>query len=284
MAEAVSAASINPTTADRDPDRLRAQAIDRVVTRQKRARRQRWVLRAIAFVVVFAGWQIVGGSINPIFLSTPTEILRALWDMTLSGQLLKALGDSAAALGIGFAAAVVVGVPLGVLMGRNSVLDTLLSPYVNALFVAPRVALVPLILIWFGIGFEAQLVVIFLSSVFEVMINSYAGARNMNAAWIETARSFGATRSQVFLQVVMPGSVPFIMTGLRLGIGHAVIGMVVGQMFLALSGLGEMLVDYGDLFETASVFAVVIVISVFGVILTNSVQWVERRFTNWRVS
>ena len=149
---------------------------------------------------------------------------------------------------------------------------------------APRVALVPLILIWFGIGVEAQFVVIFLSSVFEVMINAYAGARNMNSAWVETARSFGATRSQVFFQIVMPGSVPFIMTGLRLGIGHAVIGMVVGQMFLALSGLGEMLVDFGDVFDTASVFAVVIVISVFGVILTNAVQLLERRFTNWRVA
>jgi NitT/TauT family transport system permease protein len=242
------------------------------------------VLRAIAFIVVFAGWQIVGSSINPIFLSTPTQIVRAFWDMAVSGQLLSALGESAAVLAIGFLAAVVVGVPLGVLMGRSSVLDTLLSPYVNALFVAPRVALVPLILIWFGIGVEAQFVVIFLSSVFEVMINAYAGARNMNSAWVETARSFGATRSQVFFQIVMPGSVPFIMTGLRLGIGHAVIGMVVGQMFLALSGLGEMLVDFGDVFDTASVFAVVIVISVFGVILTNAVQLLERRFTNWRVA
>jgi ABC-type nitrate/sulfonate/bicarbonate transport system permease component len=284
MADVVSVTSVNPATSELDPDRHMAAAVERVVARQKKARWQRWVLRAIAFIVVFAGWQIVGSSINPIFLSTPTQIVRAFWDMAVSGQLLSALGESAAVLAIGFLAAVVVGVPLGVLMGRSSVLDTLLSPYVNALFVAPRVALVPLILIWFGIGVEAQFVVIFLSSVFEVMINAYAGARNMNSAWVETARSFGATRSQVFFQIVMPGSVPFIMTGLRLGIGHAVIGMVVGQMFLALSGLGEMLVDFGDVFDTASVFAVVIVISVFGVILTNAVQLLERRFTNWRVA
>jgi ABC-type nitrate/sulfonate/bicarbonate transport system permease component len=273
-----------PDTAVRDPQKNRDAVIGKLVARQRKEARARWALRVVAFIVVFAGWQVVGGAINPLFLSTPTKILTAMWDMFKSGEMLTALGDSTAVIGIGFGAAVVVGVPLGILMGRSNLLNTLLAPYVNALFVAPRVALVPLILIWFGIGMQAQLVVVFLSCVFEVMINSYAGARNVSAAWIETARSFGAKRGQVFFQVVMPGSVPFIMTGLRLGIGHAVIGMVVSQMFLALSGLGEMLVNYGDRFETANVFGVVIVISVVGVLLTHAVELVEKRFTYWKAS
>ena len=114
MADVVSVTSVNPATSELDPDRHMAAAVERVVARQKKARWQRWVLRAIAFIVVFAGWQIVGSSINPIFLSTPTQIVRAFWDMAVSGQLLSALGESAAVLAIGFLAAVVVGVPLGV--------------------------------------------------------------------------------------------------------------------------------------------------------------------------
>jgi NitT/TauT family transport system permease protein len=204
--------------------------------------------------------------------------------MTTSGELPKALEVSLGVMGAGYGVAILVGVPLGLLMGRIKTLETILEPYVNALFVAPRVALIPLILIWFGLGLKAQFFVIFLSCVFPILINAFAGARDVSASWVETVQSFGASRRQQFTEVVLPGSVPFIMTGLRLGIGHAVIGMVVGQMFLALTGLGELLVNYGDLFKTANIFGVVIVISLLGVVLTAAVRRLEGRFANWKVS
>jgi NitT/TauT family transport system permease protein len=270
-------------TAQGQNDTARA-VVGAVVATRRRDARIRWSIRAATLVVILGGWEIVGSNINPLFVSSPSAIAEALWKITLSGQLLDALKISVWVMLLGFAFAVVVGIPLGILMGRTRVLEIMLEPYVNALFVTPRVALIPIILIWFGIGLTAQVFVVFLSSVFPILINSYAGARNVNREWVETARSFGANPRQEFFQIVLPGSVPFIATGLRLGIGHAVIGMIVAEMFLALSGLGGLLVNFGDLFQTASMFAVIIVVALLGIVLTAAVKKVEDHFALWRSS
>jgi ABC-type nitrate/sulfonate/bicarbonate transport system permease component len=241
-----------------------------------------WAIRCASIVVVLGAWEILGAQINPIFLSTPSRIAVALVGLVRNGQLLEALRLSLLGLVLGFGAAIVVGVPLGILMGRSRTAEAALEPWVNALYVTPRVALIPLMLIWFGIGFEAQVVVIFLSSVFPLIVNSYAGVREISSQLVDTARSFCASERQLFFEVILPASVPFIMTGLRLGIGQAVIGMIVAQMFLALSGLGKLLVNYGDFFKTDYVFAVVIVIGLLGVVLTEGVKLVERRFAHWK--
>lgn len=242
------------------------------------------LVRLASLVVVFGGWEVVGSHVNPIFLSTPTRILVALFDLIRSGKLLGALQVSLLGIALGFTGAIIVGVPLGILMARNRIVQAALEHYVDALFVTPRVALIPLLLIWFGIGFEAQVVVIFLSSVFPIIVNSHAGVRNISGDLVETARSFCATERQLFVKIILPASVPFIMAGLRLGIGQAVIGMVVAQMFLALSGLGKLLVTYGDFFKTDYVFAVVIVTGALGVVLVKSVEVIERRFFSWKES
>ena len=243
-----------------------------------------WLVRGLSVVVVLSAWEVFGGSINPIFLSTPSRIALALWDITRNGQLVEALKLSLLGLVIGFGASILVGVPVGILMGRSRTFEAALEPWVNALFVTPRVALIPLLLIWFGIGFQAQVVVIFLSSVFPIIINAYSGVRDISSNLVDTARAFCASERQLFYEVILPASVPFMMTGLRLGIGHAVIGMIVAQMFLALSGLGKLLVNYCDFYKTDYVFAVVIVIGILGVLLTEMVKQVERRFAHWKES
>jgi NitT/TauT family transport system permease protein len=243
-----------------------------------------WAVRLVSLVVVLGGWEILGARINPIFLSTPSRVTLALMDLVRTGQIFEALRLSVLGLAIGFGAAILVGVPTGILMGRSRTVEAALELWVNALFVTPRVALIPLLLIWFGIGFEAQVVVIFLSSIFPIIINCYAGVRNISATLVDTARAFCASERQLFFEVILPASVPFMMTGLRLGIGHAVIGMIVAQMFLALSGLGKLLVNYGDFFKTDYVFAVVIVIGLLGIVLTEAVKLIERRFAHWKES
>jgi len=243
-----------------------------------------WFVRLMSLFVVFGGWELVGSRVNPIFLSTPTRITAALIDLIRSGRLMEALQLSLLGIALGFAGAIAVGVPLGILMARNRIVQAALEHYVNALFVTPRVALIPLLLIWFGIGFQAQVVVIFLSAVFPIIVNSYAGVRNISGDLVETARSFSANERQLFTKIILPASLPFIMAGFRLGIGQAVIGMVVAQMFLALSGLGKLLVTYGDFFKTDYVFAVVIVIGALGVALVRSVELLERRFFSWKES
>ncbi|HVO89409.1 MAG TPA: ABC transporter permease [Casimicrobiaceae bacterium] len=243
---------------------------------------RKWLLRAASLLVVLLAWQIVGGNINPIFLSTPTAIAKALGALVGNGELPKALGVSILVVLAGFAAAMLVGVPVGLLMGRFRTFEYLIDPYVNALYVVPRIALIPLIIIWFGLGVPAQIVVVFGTSVFPVLLSTYAGVRNVPNDLIETAHAFGATERQLFHSIIMPASVPFIMSGLRLGIGQAIIGMVVAQMFLGLSGMGFMLTKYGNMFETAYVFVVVLALAALGIVMTEAVKRLEQRYSSWK--
>ena len=243
---------------------------------------RKWVLRAISVIAVLALWQVVGGNINPIFLSTPTAIARAFVEVVRDGELVRALGVSVGVVLAGFTVAMIVGVPIGLLMGWFRTFEYLVDPYVNALYVVPRIALIPLIIIWFGLGVPAQVVVVFGTSVFPILLSTYAGVRNVPHDLVETAHAFGAGRWQLFYNIIIPSSVPFIMSGLRLGIGQAIIGMVVAQMFLGLSGMGFMLTKYGNMFETAYVFVVVLALAALGIVMTEAVKRVERRFSLWK--
>jgi ABC-type nitrate/sulfonate/bicarbonate transport system permease component len=243
---------------------------------------KKWVLRGGSIVVVLVAWQLVGSSINPIFLSTPSAIAAAFVRVIADGELIKALGISVGVVLAGFTLAALVGVPIGLMMGWFRTFEYLVDPYVNALYVVPRIALIPLIIIWFGLGVPAQIVVVFGTSVFPILLSTYAGVRNVPHDLVETARAFGATQRQLFYSIIIPASVPFIMSGLRLGIGQAIIGMVVAQMFLGLSGMGFMLTKYGNMFETAYVFVVVLALAALGIVMTECVKRMEQRFSLWK--
>ncbi len=242
----------------------------------------KWVLRLLSVVVVLALWQYVGSRINPIFLSTPTKIAAAFAATVTSGELPRAVLASLGVTAAGFFSAMIVGVPVGLLMGRFRTFEYLIDPYVNALYVVPRIALIPLIIVWAGLGIMAQIVVVFGTTVFPILLSTYAGVKHVDKRLIETAYSFGASERQLFFKVIIPGSVPFIMSGLRLGIGQAVIGMIVAQMFLGIAGMGFMLTNYGNQFATDYVFVVVISLAALGILLTEMVKLVERRFNKWK--
>jgi NitT/TauT family transport system permease protein len=244
--------------------------------------RNKWFLRAASLAVVLAAWQIVGSRINPIFLSTPTAIAGAFANTVASGELASAVLASLGVTAAGFLLALAVGIPVGLLMGRFRTIEYVLDPYVSALYVVPRIALIPLIIIWAGLGIKAQIVVVFGTTVFPVLLSTYAGVRNIDPRLVETAFAFGANERHLFFKVVIPGAVPFIMSGLRLGIGQAIIGMIVAQMFLGIAGMGFMLTHYGNQFATDYVFVVVIALAALGVALTELVKVVERRFNHWR--
>lgn len=244
----------------------------------------KWVLRLVSLAVVFSAWQIVGSRLNPIFLSTPAAVFEAGLKSIASGELPSAMLVSLGVVFSGFLAAIAVGVPIGLLMGRSRVAEYLLDPYVNALYVVPRIALIPLIIIWFGLGIPAQIVVVFGTSVFPILISTQTGVKNVGVNLIETARSFGASEYDLVRKIILPASVPFIMSGLRLGIGQAIIGMIVAQMFLGISGMGFMLVNYGNQFATSYVFVVVLALASLGVLLTEAVRQIESRFSHWKQS
>lgn len=244
--------------------------------------RNPWLLRFLSLAVVLSLWQFAGGRMNPIFLSTPLAIFEAAIKVITSGELPWALLVSLGVVFSGFALAIVVGVPLGLLMGRSRTAEYLLDPYVNALYVVPRIALIPLIIIWLGLGIPAQIAVVFGTSVFPILISTEAGVKSVSPNLIETARSFGAREYHMVRKIILPASVPFIMSGLRLGIGQAIIGMIVAQMFLGISGMGFMLVNYGNQFATDYVFVVVLALAALGVSLTSVVRQFEKRFSHWR--
>ncbi|WP_082033958.1 ABC transporter permease [Cohnella kolymensis] len=222
------------------------------------------------------------GYINPLFTSSPTRIISTGIDLFSSGAIYKDLRVSGIEFIWGFGLAIFVGVPLGILMGWYYRVNAILEPFVSALYATPRIALLPLIIIWFGIGVFSKIAIIFLGAVFPILVNTITGMRTVDAHFIKTARSFGASDLQIFRTVALPASVPLILTGLRLGLGHALIGIVVGELYAATAGIGFFITVAGATFQTDKVMVGIIIIAAGGVLLAECIRLIERRFESWR--
>jgi NitT/TauT family transport system permease protein len=247
-----------------------------------RAKNRDWIVRLVSMVVVLGAWEIVGRRVNPLFLCPPSAILHAAKVMTLSGELPAALMSSLRTLLVGFVTASAIGISLGLLIGRYRAIDAATDWLVNALYATPLVAVIPLVILWFGLGDSAKLFIVTILSVFPVLINTAAGVRNVPQALIDVSTAFAASERQVFVKIILPAAVPYMMTGLRLGIGRAIIGMVVAEFFTAITGLGAVIVKYGNQYDTASMFVPILVLMSLGVILTSLVRRAEEMFAPWR--
>lgn len=239
-------------------------------------------VKVATLVVVLAAWEVAGRYVNPLFLSSPSAIVVAFVDLVRSGELLAAIATSLIGLALGVSATVVVGIALGVAMGRIRLVEYVLEPYVNLLYSTPSIALIPLFILWFGVGLFSKAVIIFVLSVFLVVINTFTGVRNLSQSLIDIGRAFGASERQIFWKVVLPAALPFIMTGLRLAIGRAILAMIVAEFFTAISGLGGMIVKYANFFQTAKLFVPIIVVSVMGLCAVEAVKYAERRLASWK--
>jgi NitT/TauT family transport system permease protein len=247
-----------------------------------RAASKAWIARVTSMVVVVGGWEILGRRVSPVFLSYPTAIVKAGIAMTMSGELLNALSTSLQTLVIGFLGASAVGIVLGLLIGRYKMVDAATDWLVNALYAMPMVAIIPLVILWFGLGEEAKLFIVAILTVFPVLINTAAGVRNVPRALIDVSTAFAANERQVFTKIILPASVPYMMTGLRLGIGRAIIGMVVAEFFTAITGLGALIVKYGNQYDTASMFVPILVLMLLGIVLTHGVRKLEEMVAPWK--
>ena len=246
-----------------------------------RARLTANAVRLISLAVVLLAWEQYGKSINPVLFTYPTAILGALVELTTSGELWLYLQQSLTVLVIGLPIATVVGVALGVLMARFSLFEHATDMYVSALYATPMVALVPLLILWFGIDVKAKVIVVFLFAVFPIIINTYQGVKNVDARLLEVARSFCSKEHELWLDVVLPSSIPFIMAGLRLAVGRALIGVVVADFLTSISGLGYMIVKYQNSFQTNKLFVPVIVLMLLGVLLMELVKRLQSRLAPW---
>jgi ABC-type nitrate/sulfonate/bicarbonate transport system permease component len=239
-------------------------------------------IRTAAVAVFFVIWEYFGRRMDPIFMAPPSAIFKAALELVQSGALAKALIQTLWPFAVGMALTVVVGIALGILMAQWRTLEYVLDPFVNALYAIPRIALIPLIILWAGLEFAGKVAILVSVAIFPITVNTYSGIRDVRGSMLEIGRAYGATEWQIFWKIVLPAAIPFIMAGIRLAVGLAIIGIIVAEFFTAISGLGGMIVEYANVFATAKLFVPIIVIAVVGVALTELVMWLERRLSRWR--
>lgn len=236
-------------------------------------------------VVVFLGiWQIAGAHVNPILLATPTRVWSAFVSLIQSGTLGPAFLRAMEVLAVGFAIAAVVGIAVGILMGRSSIARRILNPYVSFFQATPLIALTPLVVIWTGIGFNAEVLITVLLGVWSVIINTSEGVRNTPKTLLDMARVYHASELSVVRHVAVPNAVPYIFAGLRIALAKALIGVIIAEMDISLKGLGGLIQNAGDAFQTAPLLAAIICSSVVGVIGTIILEVLRRRIAPWAAS
>jgi ABC-type nitrate/sulfonate/bicarbonate transport system permease component len=229
-------------------------------------------------------WQAFGesGLVDPLFISSPTRVLAAGYGLIQDRDFWNDLRVSGSEFILGYGAAVAIAIPLGLATGLSRRLQYMLGPFVDTLNAVPRVTLLPLIIIWFGIGIWSKVVVVFLGAVIPIMINTQSGVKTSEARFIRVARSFSASRLKIFSSIVLPGTVPFIFTGLKYGAGRALLGVVVGELYAATAGLGHMIADAGNTFQTDVVFFGVLIFMATGLTVVALLDRLERQFEKWR--
>jgi NitT/TauT family transport system permease protein len=235
-------------------------------------------------VVILAAWEILARTVltNRLFFAPPTEVALAALRLWRTGELQHHIAVSFSELIYGVLLAIVIGTLIGVLVGISQRVQAYTEIYITALYATPLVAVAPLIILWLGIGIASKIAVVFLTAVFPILINTIAGVRATEALLIEVAQSFCATRAQIITKVTLPSAVPFILTGIRLGIGRGIVGVVVGELFGAQAGLGFLILTAGQAFDVPSLFVGIVTLAVAGVGLTFAAGLVERRVLRWR--
>lgn len=251
------------------------------------------ILGAIAVILFLTLWEFMGGPlsaynpipflrINPMFMSAPSLVAQAAYGLFASGEIYNDLYVSGIEFFWGYTLSVIVAIPFGIAIGWYKKLSYIFDPFVNAMNATPRVALLPLIIIWLGIGILSKVGIIFLGGVFPMLINARDGVKTTPQNLLNAARSFGASEWRLFKSVVVPSTVPFILTGLRLAVGRALVGVLVGELYAATAGIGFMITVAGATFQTDKVFVGVLIFSISGMVLTESLNALERRFDKWR--
>lgn len=239
-------------------------------------------LRVLSLAVILGAWELYGRHTSPLLFTYPSAIAVAGFQLARTSALWTALGQSLTVLAAGLGLSVVVGVAAGLAIGRSRVVDALLQVPIDALYATPTVALVPVIVLWVGFGPVAKVVVVFLFSVFAIVINTARGVKEVDADLVEVARSYLATEVGLWRDVVLPSALPYVVTGVRLAVGRALVGVVIAEFYTAIAGLGYLIVLYANSFQTARVFVPVVILMALGVTLTWLLQLVETRLAPWQ--
>jgi ABC-type nitrate/sulfonate/bicarbonate transport system permease component len=243
------------------------------------------LLGAAGVTIFLIIWELVGNVfqlINPMFMSAPSLIGKAAMELFSSGEIYNDLYISGTELFGGYLLSAVFAIPFGIMVGWYKKMSYIFDPFINAMNATPRVALLPLVIIWLGIGILSKVGIIFLGAVFPIMINTRDGVKTTPLNLLNAAKSFGASEWMLFKAVVLPSTIPFILSGLRQGLGRAIVGVMVGELYAATAGIGFMITVAGATFQTDKVFVGVLVFALTGMFGTEILARVEKRFDKWR--
>lgn len=245
---------------------------------------ERLVLGVVGFVIGLVAWQAVVslGVMRELLVGSPIGVVRAAAGDFSSGVIWPDILSSLAEWAFGFAIGIVVGIGLGFLVALNRRVELFLEPLLSAAYATPMVALGPMIILIFGVDLPAKVFTVFIFAVMPLLINTIAGVHSAERGYLDVARSFGAPRSLTLRSVILPSTVPYILTGLRIGAGHALVGMVVAEFLASNAGIGFFISYQGTLLHTNHVMLGIVLIGLFGVAIGEFIRRIERRFDVWR--
>ncbi len=241
------------------------------------------LIRLLSLVVFFAIWEYSAKGASVLFIVPPSAIVEATVKLVEKGLIVKLFLESVEHFWMGTAISIVAGIILGAVTATWWQVEYTLDPFINGFYAVPKPALVPLFILWFGFETLSKTIIIVSVAIFPVIVNTYAGIRDVRGAMLDVGRAFGATPQQIFFKIIVPGAIPYIMTGIRLCVGLGIVGMVIAEFFTAMVGFGGLVRDSADRFETAEVYFAVIVIGVIGIVATELIAVVERRISRWRI-
>jgi ABC-type nitrate/sulfonate/bicarbonate transport system permease component len=254
------------------------QAAEAELARSKRTKIDRLLIVAITLIAFLASWEIAGRLSNPLFFAPVSEVLLELWRGVVDprGQLLQGTLETLSVLIPGFIIASVLGVGLGVLMGRSNIAFQILEPYVTILYNTPRVALIPVLMLWMGIGDTLKITIVVLAAIFPVAVNTMVGVRDVSAQFTEPARSMNASEHQLLWKVILPATVPFVAVGLKLGLGRSLTTVIVAEFFVSVSGLGGILHASSTSYQMAKMFVPALLLAAMGILIDGFLSYLER--------
>jgi ABC-type nitrate/sulfonate/bicarbonate transport system permease component len=263
------------------PERA-AEARSSPIHRARRLLARPRALRVLSVVVVTAVWEVVGRS-DPTYMSYPSAVAQAAWELLVEeDELLAAFRETLWGFTVGYVIAVAIGLAIGFLMGRSQIADVALRPYVNAFYATPRIALIPLLVLFTGIAFQLRVTIVVLSAVFPIIITVRDGARSVAKEYLDVSRCFVATGWQVWKTALLPGSLAFVFAALRMGAQRALIGIIVAETLAALTGTGQLIQDYGQFFQTDRLLVPVIIIGFFSIFMTAGINRLHLWLTPWQ--
>ena len=264
---------------DASDDKARAQQV--AVRRRRRQFLLNIAIRAVSVTIVLLLWEQLGDHVDAALFTKPSLIAVAAVDMIGSGELWSFLAPSLVVLAVGLTLASAIGIVTGLLLARFWIADVALGVYITFLYSIPSVALVPLIVLWAGYETTAKIVILFMFAFFPMAINTYQGVKNVDSTLLEVGRAFRCSERQLWINIVLPGALPFIVTGLRLAVGRGLIGMVLADLYTAISGIGYLIVRTASTFQVDRMFVPIVTLGLLGVTLTALLRLLERRVAPW---